>query len=271
MIEIQNLNCTCGNKNILSDVNLKINRKELICIIGANGAGKSTLAKILTCLLKKSSGKIFIDGLDYDNEKNIFDIHQKIGMVFQNPDNQFVSSIVNEDVAFGPENLNLDRSQIQTRIDSALKITQMDSCKDFLIQMLSGGQKQKVASAGTLAINPQYIIFDESTSMIDDKDDLIEKIIQLNKKHGKSIIFITHDIEEAMKFDRLIVMDKGKIIIDDQTKNILQYENKIVDLGLDIPFAIKMRNKICQYGIDLEKAFEIDELAKLLSDKLKRD
>ena len=269
MIEIKNLNYSKANKHILKNINLNISKGESISIIGANGAGKSTLARILNCLLKKSSGSFFIDGFDSDNEKNIFYIRQKIGMIFQNPDNQFVASTVSEDIAFGPENLNLTNTEIQKRVEASLEISNMNNYKNFLLQMLSGGQKQKTAIAGVLAMNPEYIIFDESTSMIDNKEELLQKIFELNKVHNKSIIFITHDIEEAMKFDRLIIMDSGQIIIDDKTENILQYENKLVELGLDVPFAIKMRNKICEYGIDIEKTFSINKLSQTLSNQLK--
>lgn len=265
MIKIENLYYEYfPQKVILQNINLEINKGELISIIGANGSGKSTLARVINSLLKKKSGSVFIDNFDIENNESVFKMRGKIGMVFQNPDNQFVCSIVEEDVAFGPENLNLSTEQIQERIETSLKIAGMYDYKEFLLQMLSGGQKQKIAIAGILAMNSDYIIFDESTSMIDNKDELIEKIIELNKIYNKTVIFITHDIQEAVKFNRLIVMDNGKIIIDDETKNILLHEKKLIELGLQIPFALSMQKKICEYGFELKKTSLLDELAQII-------
>lgn len=261
MIEIKNV---CfgyfSDQNILHDINLKIDSGEFICVMGSNGSGKSTLARIMNCLVKKKSGIIVADGLNYDDMKNVYAIRSKIGMVFQNPDNQFVSSVIEEDIAFGPENLNLGREEIKLRVEQSLKIVGMAEYKNFSLNMLSGGQKQKIAVAGVLAMNPDYIIFDESTSMIDDKEELMEKIIELNKIHGKTIIFITHDIEEAMKSDRLIILESGKIIFDDEPENIFYGVKKEIS-NFDIPFTIKFINEISKYGIDLEKTLSLEKLA----------
>ena len=208
MIKIKNLYFAYGydeQKNILDEINLEIKQGELIAFMGANGSGKSTFARLLNYLLKKKSGVIITDDLNYDDENNIYKIRSKIGMVFQNPDNQIISDIICEDIAFGPENLNLDENEINQRVENALKMVDMFEYKSSLVSNLSGGQKQKIAIAGILAMNPDYIIFDESTSMINDKQEILEQIFDLNRKYQKTIIFITHDIEEAIKFNRLII------------------------------------------------------------------
>ena len=191
-------------------------------------------------------------------------------MVFQNPDNQIVSDIICEDIAFGPENLNLDENEINQRVENALKMVDMFEYKSSLVSNLSGGQKQKIAIAGILAMNPDYIIFDESTSMINDKQEILEQIFDLNRKYQKTIIFITHDIEEAIKFNRLIILDKSKIIFDDTPENIFCAEKKqikdlILKSNLDLPFTIKFINEIKKHGINLENTLDINILAEFIS------
>ena len=273
MIKIKNLYFAYGydeQKNILDEINLEIKQGELIAFMGANGSGKSTLARLLNYLLKKKSGVIITDDLNYDDENNIYKIRSKVGMVFQNPDNQIVSDIICEDIAFGPENLNLDENEINQRVENALKMVDMFEYKNSLVSNLSGGQKQKIAIAGILAMNPDYIIFDESTSMINDKQEILEQIFDLNRKYQKTIIFITHDIEEAIKFNRLIILDKSKIIFDDTPENIFCAEKKqikdfILKSNLDLPFTIKFINKIKKYGINLENTLDINILAEFIS------
>ena len=272
MIKIKNLYFGYENnekKNILDDINLEIKQGELIAFMGANGSGKSTLARLLNYLLKKKSGVIITDDLNYDDENNIYKIRSKIGMVFQNPDNQIVSDIICEDIAFGPENLNLDENEINQRVENALKMVDMFEYKDMLVNNLSGGQKQKIAIAGILAMNPDYIIFDESTSMINDKQEILEQIFDLNRKYQKTIIFITHDIEEAIKFNRLIILDKSKIIFDDMPENIFctkkkQTEDLILNSNLDLPFTIKFINALKKYNINLKDTLYMDQLAELI-------
>ena len=272
MIKIKNLYFGYENnekKNILNDINLEIKQGELIAFMGANGSGKSTLARLLNYLLKKKSGVIITDDLNYDDENNIYKIRSKIGMVFQNPDNQIVSDIICEDIAFGPENLNLDENEINQRVENALKMVDMFEYKDMLVNNHSGGQKQKIAIAGILAMNPDYIIFDESTSMINDKQEILEQIFDLNRKYQKTIIFITHDIEEAIKFNRLIILDKSKIIFDDTPKNIFctkkkQTEDLILKSNLDLPFTIKFINALKKYNINLKDTLYMNQLAELI-------
>ena len=273
MIKIKNLYFAYGydeQRNILDDINLEIKQGELIAFMGANGSGKSTLARLLNYLLKKKSGVIITDDLNYDDENNIYKIRSKIGMVFQNPDNQIISDIICEDIAFGPENLNLDENEINQRVENALKMVDMFEYKDMFVSNLSGGQKQKIAIAGILAMNPDYIIFDESTSMINDKQEILEQIFDLNRKYQKTIIFITHDIEEAIRFNRLIILDKSKIIFDDTPENIFcakkkQTKDLILKSNLDLPFTIKFINKIKKYGINLENTLDINILAEFIS------
>ena len=273
MIKIKNLYFAYGydeQKNILDEINLEIKQGELIAFMGANGSGKSTLARLLNYLLKKKSGVIITDDLNYDDENNIYKIRSKVGMVFQNPDNQIVSDIICEDIAFGPENLNLDENEINQRVENALKMVDMFEYKSSLVSNLSGGQKQKIAIAGILAMNPDYIIFDESTSMINDKQEILEQIFDLNRKYQKTIIFITHDVEEAIKFNRLIILDKSKIIFDDTPENIFCAEKKqikdlILKSNLDLPFTIKFINEIKKHGINLENTLDINILAEFIS------
>ena len=273
MIKIKNLYFAYGydeQKNILDEINLEIKQGELIAFMGANGSGKSTLARLLNYLLKKKSGVIITDDLNYDDENNIYKIRSKVGMVFQNPDNQIVSDIICEDIAFGPENLNLDENEINQRVENALKMVDMFEYKSSLVSNLSGGQKQKIAIAGILAMNPDYIIFDESTSMINDKQEILEQIFDLNRKYQKTIIFITHDIEEAIRFNRLIILDKSKIIFDDTPENIFcakkkQTKDLILKSNLDLPFTIKFINEIKKHGINLENTLDINLLAEFIS------
>lgn len=275
MINIKNLCFDYGEdfkKNVLDNINLEIKPGELIAVMGSNGSGKSTFARLLNYLLEKKSGIIITDDLDYDNHENIYKIRSKVGMVFQNPDNQIVSDIICEDVAFGPENLNLTEKEINTRVEDALKMVDMLEYKNTLVSDLSGGQKQKIAIAGILAMNPDYIIFDESTSMISNKSEILKQIFDLNKIYHKTIIFITHDIEEAIKFDRIIILDKSKIICDDTPENIFCAENKhtqnlILKANLDLPFSIKFINDLKKFDIEIKNTLDINKLSDLIIEK----
>lgn len=277
MINIKNL---CfdydqdSKQNILDNINLEIKSGELIAVMGSNGSGKSTFARLLNYLLEKKSGIIITDNLDYDDHKNIYKIRTKVGMVFQNPDNQIVSDIICEDVAFGPENLNLSEKEINTRVEDALKMVDMLEYKNTLVSDLSGGQKQKIAIAGILAMNPDYVIFDESTSMISNKSEILKQIFDLNKIYHKTIIFITHDIEEAIRFDRIIILDKSKIICDDTPENIFYNANKqtqdlILEANLDLPFSIKFINELQKFEIEIKNTLDIDKLSDLIIEETK--
>jgi energy-coupling factor transport system ATP-binding protein len=275
MIKIKNLFYTYPsrkNKYILNNINIDISRNELIAIMGSNGSGKSTFAKAILGLIKKTSGSIIVDNLNIDDYSNIYKIRCKVNLVFQNPTTQNISPIVKQDVAFGPENLNLSTAEIEHRIDTALATVDMMNYKDSYIQMLSGGQAQKIAIAGILAMEPDYIIFDESTSMISNEEraDLLKNIIDLNKIQNKTIIFITHNIREALLFNRLIVMDCGKIILDGKPHEILLREQKkLNELHIELPLEVEIKNLLGNLIPSSCNVFCLHELANAVSDLLK--
>ena len=221
----------------LDGVSFSVNKGELISILGHNGSGKSTLAKLLNAQITPTDGEIEIFGINTKDENRIWDIRQKCAMVFQNPDNQLVATVVEEDVAFGPENLGVPSAEIRERVDEALKIVEMEEYKKHSPHMLSGGQKQRVAIAGILAMKPDVIIFDESTAMLDPigRKDIIDTILKLNKEENKTILYITHYMEEAVLADRVIVLNEGKIEFDDSPKRVFSNVETLRELGLSIP------------------------------------
>jgi energy-coupling factor transport system ATP-binding protein len=242
----------------LENINLIINKNEKIAIMGANGSGKSTLAKILNVLILPTKGEIIFDDINLKTEKDIYKVRTKVAMVFQDPDNQIISPIVCEDVAFGPENLeNLSQKEIDERVDNSLKKVDMFKYKNELIENLSGGQKQKIAIAGILALNPEYIIFDESLSMTDSKSEILEKILNINKELGKSIIYITHEISEVTNFDRLIILENGKIIYDGIPKNITCDYDKLKNAKLNASFTIKFNHGLKKNNIFIKDNINI--------------
>ena len=217
---------TKGNTTIVLDnINLSIDKGDFVAILGKNGCGKSTLAKHMNGIIVPNSGKVTVDGLDSSEESNAYEIRKKVGLVFQNPDNQIVASVVEEDVAFGPENLGVEPSEIRKRVDEALKIVGMDDYKKSSTYKLSGGQKQRVAIAGVLAMNSDCIVLDEPTSMLDPvgRAEVINTIIKLNKEKNTTIILITHYMEEALLASKVVIMDEGKIIDPELAK---LYEHK---------------------------------------------
>ncbi len=225
----------------LKDVSISIGEGEYIAILGHNGSGKSTFAKLLNMILAPTVGKIFIDGVDItaDNfsEDDIFDIRKKIGMVFQNPDNQLVATVVEEDVAFGPENLGLPREEIRKRVDEALALVGMSEYARHAPHKLSGGQKQRVAIAGIIAMKPKVIIFDESTAMLDPlgRRDVMAIMEKLNREEGITIINITHYMNEASRADRVVVINDGRVILDGSAKEVFANVDILHDIGLEAP------------------------------------
>ena len=219
----------------LADVNINIERGEYVAILGHNGSGKSTFAKLLNVILTPTVGKIYIDGIDItsDNftEDDVFNIRRKVGMVFQNPDNQLVATVVEEDVAFGPENLGLPREEIRSRVDSSLSLVGMTEYKSHAPHKLSGGQKQRVAIAGIIAMKPEIIIFDESTAMLDPRGrkEIVDIMEKLNKDEGITVLNITHYMEEAVRADRVIVIHDGT------PKEVFSNVEKLRAIGLDAP------------------------------------
>ena len=200
-------------KYALKNVNLNVNKGEFLVVLGHNGSGKSTIAKHMNALLTPTEGTVIVDGIDTHDEDKIWDVRAKAGMVFQNPDNQLVATIVEEDVAFGPENLGIEPSEIRRRVDDSLEKVGMSEYKSHAPHLLSGGQKQRIAIAGILAIQPECIIFDEPTAMLDPsgRKEVMKTIKELNEKHGITIVLITHYMDEAAQADRIVVIDEGKV------------------------------------------------------------
>ncbi|AKA71442.1 energy-coupling factor transporter ATPase [Clostridium scatologenes] len=252
-----------GTKLAIDDASLEVKKGEFLVILGRNGSGKSTIAKHMNALLIPTDGKVYVSGLDTCDEKNVWNIRNKAGMVFQNPDNQIVATIVEEDVAFGPENLGVDPAEIRNRVDECLKRVNMYDYRKHAPHLLSGGQKQRVAIAGVLAMMPECIIFDESTAMLDPsgRKEVMKTIKEVNSKYGITIILITHYMEEAVKADRIIVMDEGKIIMEGTPKNIFSQVQEMKNIGLDVPQMTELSYELQRSGINIRKdILTIDEM-----------
>lgn len=219
------------------DVSFSVDRGSFVAILGRNGSGKSTLAKLLNGVLLPQSGKVLADGMDTADEEMLIAIRKKFGMVFQNPDNQLVSNLVEEDVAFGPENLGVPSCEIRERVQKALKSVGMEAYAGHSPHKLSGGQKQRIAIAGVLAMMPECIIFDESTAMLDPhgRKDIMETILKLNREEGLTVILITHHMDEAVQADRVIVMEDGKIVRDATPREVFSDVPFLHEAGLDAP------------------------------------
>ncbi len=247
----------------LNKINLTINKGEFVAIIGPNGSGKSTLAKHMNALLLPSSGKMFVKGMDTAKEENLWNIRQSAGMVFQNPDNQIVATIVEEDVAFGPENLGIPPKEIRKRVDDCLKAVNMEEFKKNAPHLLSGGQKQRVAIAGILAMKPECIILDEPTAMLDPsgRREVIDTIKKLNREEGITIVLITHYMEEAVDADRVIVMENGNIVLSGTPKEVFQRVKELKNIGLDVPQMTELAYELRKEGIDVAAdTLTIDEM-----------
>ncbi len=224
-----------------------------MAILGHNGSGKSTLAKHMNALLVPKDGSIWIKGMDTRAECYTWNIRQTAGMIFQNPDNQIIASVVEEDVAFGPENLGVPKDEIRTRVDDALSVVGMIEYTKHSPHFLSGGQKQRVAIAGIIAMKPHCIILDEPTAMLDPsgRKEVMENVIRLNKEEGITVILITHFMEEAVQADRVIVMDQGQVILDDIPKKIFRQVELMKSLGLDVPLVTELCHRLIDRGIPL--------------------
>ena len=242
----------------LSGVNINIERGEYVAILGHNGSGKSTLAKLLNLILTPSVGKIYIDNIDITaddfSEDDVFDIRRKIGMVFQNPDNQLVATVVEEDVAFGPENLGLPREEIRHRVDSSLSLVGMTDYSRHAPHKLSGGQKQRVAIAGIIAMKPQVIIFDESTAMLDPqgRHEVVNIMERLNKDEGITVLNITHYMEEAARADRVIVINDGRIALDGTPREVFSNVEKLRAMGLEAPQGNELVLELKKAGLNID-------------------
>lgn len=259
---------------VLENFNLKIKKGQFVAILGHNGCGKSTVAKLCNAIEVPTEGKIFVDSIDTSDEDKLYDIRQRVGMVFQNPDNQIVATIVEDDVAFGPENLGVESNEIRRRVDEALKCVSMYDFRHFEPHKLSGGQKQRVAIAGIIAMKPECIVLDEPTAMLDPKGrkEVMDTVKMLNHDYGITVVFITHYMDEAVKADRVVVMDGGKIILDGTPKEVFVNIDKLKGVGLDVPEATELSHMLIKDGINVPRdTLDIDELTQslvnLLEDK----
>ncbi len=273
MIECRNLifKYTAGEnqeeKIAINDVNLQIKEGEFIAILGHNGSGKSTMAKHMNALLIPTEGKMLVNKMDTSDMNNLWNIRETAGMVFQNPDNQLVATIVEEDVAFGPENLGVPPEEIRKRVDEALERVGMSEYKRHAPHLLSGGQKQRIAIAGILAMKPKCIIFDEPTAMLDPsgRNEVLDTIIDLNKNYGITVILITHYMDEAAKADRIVVMDKGKLILDGKPRDVFSNVEKMKSIGLDVPQVTELSYELQKAGINIDtRILDVNEMVNAI-------
>lgn len=272
MIECKNLVYKYDKQNedskiAVNGVNLDIKKGEFLVVLGHNGSGKSTLSKHMNALLIPSEGTVLVDKLDTANEENVWKVRNKAGMVFQNPDNQIVATIVEEDVAFGPENLGVDPSEIRGRVDDSLKKVNMYEYRKHAPHLLSGGQKQRVAIAGILAMRPECIVFDEPTAMLDPsgRREVINTIKDVNKRYGITIVLITHYMEEAVEADRIVVMDEGKIVMEGTPREIFSKVSVMKEIGLDVPQVTELSYELKNNGINISSdILTIDEMVNAL-------
>lgn len=249
----------------VKNLSLDIKKGSFTVILGHNGSGKSTLAKMLNGLNKPTQGDVFVDGINTKAEETEIEVKRKVGMVFQNPDNQIIASIVEEDVAFGPENLGIPPEEIRQRVDSALAAVDMADFKKSTPHHLSGGQKQRIAIAGMIAMEPECLVLDEPTAMLDPKGraEIISTLLRLNKEKGMTVVLITHYMEEAESADRVIVMSDGEIIADDKPKAIFSDVKRLKDVGLDVPQTAELLYKLKSEGFGVDThALSVEEAAE---------
>ena len=238
---------------VVDGFDLCVPEGQFLAVLGHNGCGKSTVAKLINGILVPSSGKVTVDGLDTSDDDRVTDVRRTVGMVFQNPDNQIVATIVEDDVAFGPENLGVPPHEIRKRVDDALKAVGMYEYRGREPHRLSGGQKQRVAIAGIIAMNTKCIVMDEPTAMLDPhgRQEVMDTIQMLNKERGITVILITHYMDEAVKADRVVVMDKGEIVLDGVPRDVFKNVEKIKSLGLDVPQATELAYRLRKAGMDI--------------------
>ncbi|SMB83663.1 energy-coupling factor transport system ATP-binding protein [Desulfonispora thiosulfatigenes DSM 11270] len=272
MIEIRNLTHKYISVNdhtttAVDNMDISIKSGEFVVILGHNGSGKSTLSKHLNALLLPSEGQVLINSLNTSDESKLWDIRQQVGMVFQNPDNQIIATIVEEDVAFGPENLGIEPIKIRQRVDEALKMVDMYEFRDKAPHLLSGGQKQRIAIAGIIAMRPKCLVLDEPTAMLDPsgRKEVMETIVKLNKEEGLTIVHITHYMEEAVLADRVIVMEAGKVVLEGKPKDVFLEIETLKDLRLDVPpiteLAVLLNKELPNISRDI---LTIDEMVNAL-------
>jgi len=272
LIKFENLTYSYSNDNtsktVLNNINLNISKGEFVAVLGHNGSGKSTLAKHVNAILLPCGGKVYVNGFDTADEERLWDIRSNAAMVFQNPDNQIVATVVEEDVAFAAENLGIPSSEIRKRVDEALKTVGMYEFKNHAPHLLSGGQKQRVAIAGVIAMRPDIIVFDEPTAMLDPqgRKEVMKCIHDLNKIHNITIILITHNMDEAVQAQRVVVIEKGSIIMNDTPRNVFSNVEKLRSLGLDVPQVTYLCHLLKSRGVDIsEDVLTVDECIKELN------
>ena len=252
-------------------VSMEVHRGEFVAVLGANGCGKSTLAKQFNAILLPEAGTVLVEGMDTADESKIYDIRQTVGMVFQNPDNQIVATVVEEDVAFALENLGVPPEEMRRRVDDAMKMAGIYEFRERAPHNLSGGQKQRVAIAGVVAMRPDCLILDEATAILDRRcrEHVIQTIHYLNKNMGITVVSITHYMEEAAKADRVLVMSKGKVVLEGTPKEVFSQTEKVRSLHLDVPQAAELRDELVKAGIDLpEGIIDTGECAQALYELL---
>ena len=257
-------------EKVLSGFDLDIERGSFVSVLGHNGSGKSTLARLFNGLLTPDVGSVTVDGLDTSEEENLFDIRSRVGLIFQNPDNQIVASIVEEDVAFGPENLGVDPKEIRERVDDALKAVGMNEYRRHETHKLSGGQKQRIAIAGIIAMQPECIVFDEPTAMLDPKgrSDVMKIIRRLNREYNKTVVLITHYMNEAAEADRVVVMDSGKIISDDTPHKVFSKVELLKSVGLDVPQPSELVYQLKKSGVEMADVLTAEECVEEIMKKI---
>lgn len=256
---------------VIKNLNLSVEKGDFVAVLGHNGCGKSTLAKLCNAIAVPQKGRVLVDGIDTADESKLETIRQKVGMVFQNPDNQIVATIVEDDVAFGPENLGVEPKEIRRRVDNALKRVGMYEFRTFEPHKLSGGQKQRVAIAGIIAMEPECIVLDEPTSMLDPRGrkEVMETVQMLNRDFGITVLFITHYMDEAVKANRVIVMDEGNILLDGTPREVFANVEILKSCGLDVPEATELSRLLRSSGVRLRPdILDIDELFQSLTEIL---
>ena len=278
-ISIQNVFFSYANpedeqpvKNAVDGVSLDVSKGEFVALLGHNGCGKSTIAKHLNAMLLPDSGKVYVDGDDTADEEKTYDIRKKVGLVLQNPDNQLVASIVEEDVAFGPENLGIDPSEIRERVDNALKAVDMYEYRSHAPYKLSGGQKQRIAIAGILAMQPDCIVLDEPTAMLDPngRDEVLSTLLKLNREKNMTVVLITHYMDEAVLADRVVVMDGGKILTQGTPHEVFSQVELLKKHRLDVPQSTELAHKLRGCGVKIDKMpLDTEACVKMLEEVLK--
>lgn len=276
LIEIQNVSYAYEDAaaKALNNVSLTINDGEFVAVVGHNGSGKSTLAKHLNALLLPTEGKVLVDGMDTADEADTLSIRQRVGMVFQNPDNQLVTTIVEEDVAFGPENIGVPGNEIRTRVDRALAAVGMEKYAHSAPNMLSGGQKQRIAIAGMLAMQPKVLVLDEATAMLDPKGrrDIIDLVTKLHRENGITVVMITQYMEEAIGADRVAVMSGGELILEGTPKEVFSQDEFLHKHRLDVPVMQQLANRLNARGANLPKSIlSVEEMAQAICQSLSKN